>query len=270
MPSHQPLSKEAIEDIKAECFANDITYNYDVLKDWDEDKVRDYFESGGGGEGAAASTVVAPGGVDPFMKEMPAECLWRHNADKSVAVITLNRPQNKNAIDDKITEGLVLAVERIHATPSLRVVFLTGNGAMFCAGGDPKGFLKAQELGMAAKESGGKDENSNSAGDFAELLRQLNSLPVYLVGLANGSAMGGGFGLLCCCDCVYARKSGTRQRTSSLLLPPAPASARAQCASAPAPQPFSRCRRSSLASSPLPSRHTSWRRSGRPTRAASS
>ena len=32
--------------------ANDVKYNFDVLKNWDEDKVRDFFESGGGGEGA--------------------------------------------------------------------------------------------------------------------------------------------------------------------------------------------------------------------------
>ena len=80
-----PFSKDEIEDLKAEvrkrcercgapvlsltlfllcaqCFANDVKYNYDVLKDWDEDKIRDFFESGGGGEGAAPSMVVAAGG----------------------------------------------------------------------------------------------------------------------------------------------------------------------------------------------------------------
>jgi len=201
------LTKDEIEDIKAECFANDVEYNYDVLKNWDEDKVRDYFESGGGGEGAAPSTVVAEGETDPFKVEMPKELLWRMNTDKTVAVMTMNRPDAKNAIDDKISEGLDLAIRRIHATPSLRVVFWTGTGAMFCAGGDPKGFQKAQELGKKALAEGVEDKNSESAGGFAVMLKALDSLPVYLVALAQGSAMGGGFGFLSVCDCVIARKS---------------------------------------------------------------
>ena len=69
------LTVEEIEDIKAECFASDVLYNYEVLKDWDEDKVRDFFESGGGGEGAAPSAVVAPGQEDPYKIEMPNEVL---------------------------------------------------------------------------------------------------------------------------------------------------------------------------------------------------
>ena len=55
-------------------------------------------------------------------------------------MITLNRPDAKNAIDAGMTEGLMIAIERIKATPSIRIVFLTGAGPMFCAGGDPKGF----------------------------------------------------------------------------------------------------------------------------------
>ena len=200
------LTEEEIEDIKAECFANDVKYNYDVLKDWDEDKVRDFFETGGGGEGAAPSAVVKPGEEDPFKTDMPKEVLWRTNTEKTVAVITLNRPADKNALDDKINEGMLIAVARVKAMPSLRVVFLTGNGAMFCAGGDPKGFQKAQELGKQAAATG-VDDNSKGAQVFATMLQEMNELPVYFVALANGSAMGGGFGFLCCCDCVIARKT---------------------------------------------------------------
>ena len=200
------LTVEEIEDIKAECFASDVSYNYEVLKDWDEDKVRDFFESGGGGEGAAPSAVVAPGQEDPYKIEMPKEVLWRTNAEKTVAVITLNRPAEKNALDEKINEGMVLSIARVKSTPSLRVVFLTGSGSMFCAGGDPKDFQKAQELGKQAAETG-VDNNSKGAQVFAKMLQDMNELPVYFVALANGSAMGGGFGFLCCCDCVVARKT---------------------------------------------------------------
>ena len=201
-------TEDEIEELKAECFANDVKYNYDVLKDWDEDKIRDFFESGGGGEGAAPAPVKAKEGeMDPFAVEMPKEVILKLNDDKTVAVITLNRPDAKNAMDDKITVGMILAVQRIKLMPSVRVTFLTGNGAMFCAGGDPKAFQAAQAAGKAAEASGTADQNSKGANDFAGFLKDLNDLPCYLVGLANGSAMGGGFGLLCCCDCVIARKT---------------------------------------------------------------
>lgn len=208
-----PYSKEEIEEIRSECFANDVQFNPDVLKDWDEDKIRDFFETGGGGEGAAPSTVVAAGEEDPFKIDMPPECLWRTNADKTVCVVTLNRPEAKNAMNDGITNGLMLACKRVKATPSMRVCFITGNGAMFCAGGDPKSFQDAQKAGKAAEAAqkggmgGGEDQNAAGAMVFANFLKDLNDLPVYTVALANGSAMGGGFGLLCCCDMVIARKT---------------------------------------------------------------
>ena len=41
------LTQEEIEDIKAECFANDVSYDYERLKDWDDDTVREWFEAGG-------------------------------------------------------------------------------------------------------------------------------------------------------------------------------------------------------------------------------
>lgn len=186
--------------------------------------MRDFFESGGGGEGAAATAPVASAtamaaGDDPFKVDMPAEVLFRMNADKTVAIITLNRPDQKNAINDGITFGISLGLKRIKATPSMRVCFITGNGNMFCAGGDPKNFQAAQEQGKkaaaeaAAAKAAGKvledvvDENAAGANVFAQFLDDLDQLPVYTVALANGSAMGGGFGLLCCCDCVIAKKT---------------------------------------------------------------
>jgi len=138
---------------------------------------------------------------------MPPEALWRMNPEKTIAVITLNRPDAKNALNDGLTAGLALGLARIKATPSVRICFITGNGAMFCAGGDPKSFQAAQKAGNEAIASGKANENEEGAFAFAKLLQDLNELPCYTVALANGSAMGGGFGLLCCCDCVIARKT---------------------------------------------------------------
>ena len=125
------------------------------------------------------------------------------------------RAQEKNAINQGVDLGLRMCLERVKRTPSIRVCFLTGEGAMFCAGGDPKGFqaaAAAQAQADAAVEAGTAtpgqtNENQAGANLFAEMLADLNSLPCFVVGLANGTAMGGGYGLLCCCDTVIAKKS---------------------------------------------------------------
>ena len=165
----------------SQCFANDVAYNYEVLKNWSEDKIRDFFEAGGGGEGGAASSIKGNDGFDPFAIDMPGEVQWRMNADKTVAVITLNRPAAKNALDDKADYGLKLAIMRVKCSPSLRVVFLTGNGAMFCAGGDPKSFQAAAAAANTGAAPNGSNDNDESAVAFALMLEDLNNLPVYLV-----------------------------------------------------------------------------------------
>ena len=67
------FTQEEIEDIKSECFANDVDYNYEVLKDWDEDKIRDYFESGGGGEGSAPSAVTDQSQCESLWHTFPCD-----------------------------------------------------------------------------------------------------------------------------------------------------------------------------------------------------
>jgi len=140
--------------------------------------------------------------------EMPPEVVW--TANDYVGVITLNRPKDKNALNDAVSLGIAICIKKILASKTLRVVFFTGNGAMFCAGGDPKAFQAAAAAAAKAKETGAAEadnDNDKSAMAFAKMLEALNSLPVYLVGLVNGSAMGGGVGLVSVCDYVVARKS---------------------------------------------------------------
>lgn len=143
--------------------------------------------------------------------KLPAEL--RYEANEHVAVITLNRPQERNALDERLTLGLQIAVARIKASPALRVVFLTGNGPMFCAGGDPKGFQRMAAAAAEESSGNGADNQSNkndeSAVAFAKLLRELDELPVYVVALANGTAMGGGVGLLCVCDYVVIKHAAS-------------------------------------------------------------
>ena len=77
------LTQEEIEDIKAECFANDVSYDYERLKDWDEDTVREWFEAGGdaGSSADAPAFMIAMRAMNADLvarlQEMqPEETMW--------------------------------------------------------------------------------------------------------------------------------------------------------------------------------------------------
>lgn len=101
--------------------------------------------------------------------DMPEEVLYA--ANDGVAVITLNRPKEKNALDQRLSLGLLIALARIRARPSLRVVFLRGTGPMFCAGGDPKEFQRVAAAAAIPTADNAPDLNLESAQQFARMLQ---------------------------------------------------------------------------------------------------
>ena len=62
-----------------------------------------------------------------------------------VAVLTLNRPKARNALDDVMRETLRAELEALAADDDVRVIVLTGAGSAFCAGGDIKGMRQRLE-----------------------------------------------------------------------------------------------------------------------------
>jgi len=109
-----------------------------------------------------------------------------------ILVITINRPERRNAIDSETRALLHAAVEHLETTPELRVGIITGAGtAAFCAG------LDLIEVGRGvATRLGGAD------GGFAGITRYPRSKP--LIAAVNGAALGGGFEIVLACDLVIA------------------------------------------------------------------
>lgn len=136
---------------------------------------------------------------------------------QGTAYITLNRPEANNAMNDHISGGLSDAVYILNQRPDIRVAVLKAEGRMFCAGGDPKGFQSFQGGGEGSEanlpgpiisSAGGMiDGNKMSGHSFAAFLYDFARLPQFTIALAQGSAMGGGFGLLCLCDMVICAKN---------------------------------------------------------------
>ena len=119
----------------------------------------------------------------------------------SVARITINRPEARNALWPAVMEGLLRAFERAAADPEVRAVVLTGAGdRAFCAGGDLGG------PGFAHKSA---LERHHDRRTFADLFRAMNRLGKPLVARVRGHCLAGGFGLALGCDLVVASEDAS-------------------------------------------------------------
>ena len=110
----------------------------------------------------------------------------------TVAHVVLQRPEVHNAFDDALIAQLTDALLTLDRDATVRVVVLTGEGSTFSAGAD----LNWMRRMAAASE----DENRADALRLALLMRTLNFLSKPTLARVNGSAYGGGVGLIACCD----------------------------------------------------------------------
>jgi len=115
--------------------------------------------------------------------------------DSSVATVTLNRPDKRNAISYELIEDLLAALDEI-AGSSARVLILTGAGKAFCSGMDLEN-LKAL--------SGRPPQQSlHDSEIMARLFRSLYDFPKPTIAAVNGAAIAGGCGLATLCDFTLA------------------------------------------------------------------
>lgn len=129
--------------------------------------------------------------------------------ERNVAWLTLNRPDAKNALSNELMAELRTAMTLIGKNESIRAVVLSGNGDIFCAGGDLKGMNRQAE--------NTRDGRLADAAEFAATLRELNELPQLLIGRINGSAFGGGVGLVSLCDIAIGQSGATFRLTEVTL-----------------------------------------------------
>lgn len=119
--------------------------------------------------------------------------------DGPVERLTLNRPDVRNAFNDRVIAELADWASAIRAPARdhrVRVVVLAGAGEVFCAGADAAWMAKSIQLS--------EEQNESEAMAVARMYAALDSLPVPLIGRIHGAAFGGGAGLASVCDIVAA------------------------------------------------------------------
>jgi methylglutaconyl-CoA hydratase len=125
-------------------------------------------------------------------------CL-REQRPNGVVWLTLNRPEIHNAFDDRQIAELTSALADLAADDNVRAVVLTGAGKSFSAGADLNWMRRTSTYG--------EDENLRDAKALAALMQALNELPKPTVVRVNGAALGGGTGLVACCDVAVASET---------------------------------------------------------------
>src|SRR3954449_11841894 len=122
-----------------------------------------------------------------------------YTVEGSVARITLNRPEKRNALNDAVIAGIKQALKTAAADKNVRVVVIAGAGKDFCSGADLSALQKIAGASVA--------DNSEDARSLLELFLLIRALQVPVVAAVTGRALAGGCGLATACDLVLASAS---------------------------------------------------------------
>lgn len=119
----------------------------------------------------------------------------------AVMRVLLDRPESHNALTPEMIRELTAFFQAVTLASEARVIVLSGNGRSFCAGADLQ-FMRA-----AAEYT--PEQNVADGQAIFDLMLSVDSCPRPVVGRINGAAIGGGAGLVACCDLAIAVEQAT-------------------------------------------------------------
>ena len=113
-----------------------------------------------------------------------------------IAILTLNRPDARNAVNGAVASGMEAALDRYEADPALWIAIVRGAGKVFCAGADLK-----------EVSAGNGKALSTQRGGFAGITRRARTKPV--IAAVHGSTVAGGCEIALSCDMIIAAESAS-------------------------------------------------------------
>ncbi len=113
--------------------------------------------------------------------------------------VTLNRDDVRNAFNGRMLADLLDAFETAPKVPGGRVVVLTGVGSAFCAGADLNWMRAVRDFTY--------EQNLEESNQVSAVMRAIYDCPLPTVARVNGPAIGGGAGLVACCDLAVASEA---------------------------------------------------------------
>ncbi|MBU3619392.1 enoyl-CoA hydratase/isomerase family protein [Polynucleobacter sp. JS-Fieb-80-E5] len=135
---------------------------------------------------------------------MNYECIDLKIKD-GVALIFLNRPNKRNALNDQIRHELLSALDSVSQDEKIYAVILSGNGASFCAGGDIDAMAKRLELPVGEIAIKGWRRHQ----EIQRMMALIHNMPKPMIAAVNGAAFGLGADLALACDFIIASENAS-------------------------------------------------------------
>jgi len=119
---------------------------------------------------------------------------------RGICVLTLNRPEKRNALNDELVSALRSALNAAETDESVRVIIIRGAGKDFCSGAD---LSTIQKIATASYE-----ENLEDARSLGELFKSIRRARMPVIAAVRGRALAGGCGLAMACDIIVSDSTG--------------------------------------------------------------
>jgi len=120
--------------------------------------------------------------------------LVRFERNAHIAIITIDRPAVRNAINGEVAAGIEAGIDTLEADPDLWVGILAGNGPVFSAGADLKAAVEGNAAGISTERGG-----------FGGIVSRQREKPI--IAAVDGAALAGGCEIVLACDLVVASKA---------------------------------------------------------------
>lgn len=118
--------------------------------------------------------------------------------------VTLHHPETRNALSTEMVAELSQAIAQAAQDSAVRAFVLRGSAGFFSAGGNVGNFQSRLQAAAHKDAHEGDDPVASRNRAFGHVLQALTALPMPVLAVVEGAAMGGGMGLACCADIVLA------------------------------------------------------------------